>query len=213
MRRRDVSPHACCCFATVGFSRGGERRTFPPIYPGNSNCILLPSLCRVFWEDWDPWDPTQRGEPAPTWKLRAVPLANATSSSRSIAPQFSLSALAESLETILPTCTPGLSELFKDTRIFLLHSYITWLTNAGRLVAAATLTSLADAGAGLQWGGTHNSSSWGPDLQWGLATGTSPSGTLASRKARSCAAVTFPSHAAVTFWGLLVGRDGMQAVL
>lgn len=43
--------------------------------------------------------------------------------------------------------------------------------------------------------------------------GTSASGTLASRKAQSCAVVTFPTHAAVTFWGLLVGRDGMQAVL
>lgn len=30
-----------------------------------------------------------------------------------------------------------LSELFKDTRIFLLHSRITWLANAGRCAAAA----------------------------------------------------------------------------
>lgn len=112
-----------------------------PTYPRNSNCIFLHSPGRVFWEGWDPQDPRSEGQTCASPHMEAQGCSSAGPQpplpSRSIVPQSSRSALAESLETILPTCTTELSELFKDTRIFLLHSCITWLANAGRCAAAA----------------------------------------------------------------------------
>lgn len=64
-------------------------QNIPPIYPRNSNCILLPCLCRPFWEGWDPQDPARGGRTCAS-SLPAVPPAHTPlPSSRSIAPQFS----------------------------------------------------------------------------------------------------------------------------
>lgn len=61
------------------------------------------------------------------------------------------SLLAESLETLLPTCTAELSELFKDTRIFLLHSHVTWLAHADWFAAAAGFCSRQHPVLGREW--------------------------------------------------------------
>lgn len=61
------------------------------------------------------------------------------------------SLLAESLETLLPTYTAELSELFKDTRIFLLHSHVTWLAHAGWFAAAAGFCSRQHPVPGREW--------------------------------------------------------------
>lgn len=83
--------------------------------------------------------PAPSNPPLPEVSLRSPPSAAA-------------SLLAESPETLLPTCTAELSELFKDTRIFLLHSRVTWLANAGRLAAAAGFCRKAAPSPGMGMG-------------------------------------------------------------
>lgn len=195
-----------------------------PIYPRNSKPHPPPLPLQGVWggggngRAGTSQDPALRGEcfacqagtsvcqPLPG-KLKAIPLANRPPRSIARSPLPQPFSLAESLETILPTCTSELPELFKDTRIFLLRSCVTWLANAGQLAAAAASITLAASGG---WGTTG----WHPRnrllaLQWGPVMGPSCSGSSASRKARCCAAAAPLSSAGTTFWRLLRG-DGTR---
>lgn len=195
---RYFSPDACYSSATKDSSWERECRTSlsstekqqlpPPSHPGQG------ILRRIRHPG-----PVLEGGSSPASNLEAegctlvdLPLPEASLHS-------SLSALAESLETLLPTCTPELSELFKDTRIFLLHSHVTWLANAGWFAAAVAPTTLA---AAWDWAtmGWHPQS-WFLALQWGLVAGTRPSGTSDSREARCCAVAAPPLHADTVCWG------------
>lgn len=154
MRRRDVSPAWCLlllCHQT--FFLGRRMQKIPPSTPKTAIASSSPPFAVCFGRAGTPRTQLEGANlhQPPTGMLEAVPWQPPHTSSRSIAPQFFPSALAESLETILPTCTPELSELFKDTRIFLLHSRVTWLANAGRLAAAAAPTTPAAARG---WGTT-----------------------------------------------------------
>lgn len=202
-RRRDVSPVCLLllCHQRLFLGRGMQK--IPPSTPETATASSSPPFAGCFGRAGTPrtWLGGANLHQPPAWKLEAVPPATPPTS-RSIAPQSSPSALAESLETILPTCTPELSELFKDRRIFLLHSRITWLANAGRLAAAAAPTAPAAAGG---WGttGRHPRNQLF-SLQQGLVTGTSPSGTPASRKAR----LLCPGRTAVPHQRNLLGTVG-----
>lgn len=177
-------------------------QSIPPSNPETANRILLP-LQSAFrgTVGLGPQDAAQEGQACTSSPQEARCCTPGTSpcSSRSISLQSSPSALAESLETILPTCMPEPSELFKDTRIFLA---------AFPRHVAQLMQPVCGCCGGL---GDNGVAPTEPQnlllaLQQGPDTVTSPSGTPASRRAQSCAA-------AAAFWGVLVVGDGARAML